>query len=264
MQVDIRKLYDMGTPVSLTEVAVPSSLRVVVLAPHPDDFDAMGVTLRRFRENGNTVVAAVARTCSGIEDTFLPGGSTAEKAELRDKEQRAGFSYFGLPEKNAVFLHVEWDRSGQVFDSPANQHMIDTFLAQAEPGIILLPHGSDTNSAHRSMHTMLERWTRQQNSTCYSAGRPPVSAGSIPRLIVLLCRDPKTTGMRMDLFTPFDERTAKWKARLLRFHDSQQQRNLSTRGYGFDERILRVNRAAAQELWIEAQYAEAFEVRMYG
>jgi hypothetical protein len=77
-----------------------------------------------------------------------------------------------------------------------------------------------------------------------------------------LIRDPKTVAMRIDLYTPFDKDEAGWKAEMLRFHRSQHQRNLNTRGRGFDDRILDVNRAIARDLALDAPFAEAFEVRV--
>ena len=79
----------------------------------------------------------------------------------------------------------------------------------------------------------------------------------------LLAKDPKTISMRHDLYTVFGPEEAEWKAELLRFHQSQHQRNLNTRGYGFDERILRVNRESARELLKNDMYAETFEIRSW-
>lgn len=76
-------------------------------------------------------------------------------------------------------------------------------------------------------------------------------------------RDPKTISMRHDVYTVFGEKDAEWKGRLLRFHESQQQRNLNTRGYGLDERILGVNRKVAQEDLQRDGYAEAFELEFF-
>ncbi len=53
-------------------------------------------------------------------------------------------------------------------------------------------------------------------------------------------------------------REAEWKAELLRCHRSQQVRGLNVRGHGLDERILRVNRAAAGRLAIDLPFAEVF------
>ena len=83
-------------------------------------------------------------------------------------------------------------------------------------------------------------------------------------LAALLFRDPKTTGIRTDLYTDFGDDEAAWKAELLRFHDTQHQRNLNTRGHGLDDRILAVNRTIADELGLEEPYAEAFEVELFG
>jgi len=78
-----------------------------------------------------------------------------------------------------------------------------------------------------------------------------------------LIHDPKTIQMRHDLYTVFGEDEAEWKGQLLRFHQSQHQRNLRTRQYGFDERILKVNRQIARELQASASYAEGFELKLY-
>jgi hypothetical protein len=72
-----------------------------------------------------------------------------------------------------------------------------------------------------------------------------------------------TIALRMDLYTGFDEEEAPWKAQLLRFHDSQQHRNLTTRGAGFDARILADNRQTARELGLARPFAEAFEIELY-
>jgi hypothetical protein len=68
--------------------------------------------------------------------------------------------------------------------------------------------------------------------------------------------------MRDDVILPFDEATAAWKRALLRIHRSQQQRNLNTRGHGFDERILRVNRESAARLGAAEPFAETFELEI--
>jgi hypothetical protein len=70
--------------------------------------------------------------------------------------------------------------------------------------------------------------------------------------------------MRLDAVMPFGQSDADWKARILRCHDSQHQRNLRTRGAGFDERILAVNRQIAKEAGLETEFAEGFELASYG
>ena len=51
---------------------------------------------------------------------------------------------------------------------------------------------------------------------------------------------------------------------MLRHHRSQQERNLRTRGHGFDARVLEVNREAARELGAALPYAEVFELKPLG
>lgn len=49
-----------NNPLPLQTFAFSKALCLLVLAPHPDDFDAIGVTLRFLRENGNPLYVAVA------------------------------------------------------------------------------------------------------------------------------------------------------------------------------------------------------------
>ena len=66
--------------------------------------------------------------------------------------------------------------------------------------------------------------------------------------------------MKKDFYVGFYEADAQWKAQLLRYHDSQHQRNLRDRKYGFDDRVLMLNRKTATELGIREPYAASFEI----
>ncbi len=247
MDVDLRKLLVGPAPCAVGELSFPAGLRMLVLAPHPDDFDAIGVTLRSFGQNGNTLAVGVARTGGGVEDTYRPGLSLADKAVLRDREQRSSLRFFGLPEDGLTFLSLENDDEDQPIDTPANRDALAAFVSAKTPDIVFLPHGNDTNSGHRAMYSMVKE----------------VALRSGRALAAFLNRDPKTIAMRTDLYMPFGQDEADWKTELLRFHDTQHQRNLNTRGHGFDDRILDVNRAIARELSLDEAYAEAFEIELY-
>ena len=66
-------------------------------------------------------------------------------------------------------------------------------------------------------------------------------------LLALYNKDAKTLGFRTDPYVGFDEIPADWNRALLRFHDTQQARNITLRGHGFDDRILSFNRKLARE-----------------
>ena len=234
-------------PVSLESVAIPPGLVVAVVGPHPDDFDAVAVTLRRLKDAGAAVHAFVCQTSSGVLDTFCTPPTAAAKQELREQEQRDSLRFFGLPDDRVTFLDLERDPAddGQPFDHEANQRRLSVAVLPVRPDVVVLPHGNDTNSGHRKIHAMVMRMA---------------SAAGFP-MTAWLIRDPKTVAMRIDLFAPFGGDKAGWKAEMLRFHRSQHQRNLDTRGRGFDDRILDVNRAIARELGLADPFAEAFEVR---
>jgi LmbE family N-acetylglucosaminyl deacetylase len=218
------------------------------LAPHPDDFDVISVTLRHLRDNGNPLDLAVLTSgASGVEDCFRPDLTTPRKAALREAEQRASCRFFGLPEGRLAFLRLDEDASGHLEDTAQNLERLRAHWLAHPADLVFLPHGNDTNAAHRRTYAMFRRIA----SSCPD----PVAA--------LLNRDPKTQAMREDVVMPFGAAEAQWKGRMLRFHETQQQRNLRTRGHGLDERILKVNRQAAARLGVRADYAEAFELELY-
>jgi LmbE family N-acetylglucosaminyl deacetylase len=235
-------------PLELCAAMFPQQLRILVLGPHPDDFDAIAVTLRLLMDNGNPLHAGVVRTGSGVLDTYGPDLTLEKKADIREREQRDSLRFFGLPEASLTFLTLDNDEDeGQLCETPRNLALLTSFLSAQAPDILFIPHGNDTNSAHRALFAMVHKIAQ-------GLGRP---------LTLLLIRDPKTVAMRTDLYVPFSQEQAAWKATLLRFHDTQHQRNRTTRGHGFDDRILEGNRQIARALSLSAPYAEAFERAVY-
>ena len=232
-------------PQPLSPSVIPRHLSVLVLGPHPDDFDAIGVTLRCLAVNGNPLAAGVVRTGSGVLDTYAPDLTWPKKADIREREQRNSLRFFGLPDAAVTFFSLDNDSDeGQLCESPSNLAALAAFITGKSPDILFIPHGNDTNSAHRALYALVRK----------------IMEGMVRPPALFLIRDPKTVAMRTDLYMPFDDECAAWKARLLLFHDTQHQRNLTTRGYGFDDRILEGNRRIARELSLAAPYAEAFEI----
>ncbi|MCF7838262.1 MAG: PIG-L family deacetylase [Candidatus Marinimicrobia bacterium] len=231
-------------PCAIPDLALPRTWKILVLAPHPDDFDAIGVTLKHLARNGHAIALGVVRTGSGVEDAYRPGLTLADKADLREQEQRRSLQFFGLPPEALTVLRLTNDADDQPIDCPENGALIAAFVRAQTPEIVCLPHGNDTNNGHRVMYALLKQAAR-------GSGHP---------LALLLIRDPKTIEMRTDVYMPFDQADAEWKSRLLRCHDSQHHRNLRTRNHGFDDRILTLNREIARGLSLAHEYAEAFEL----
>lgn len=239
-------LFPRGQKVVLNRTALPSDIRVLALAPHPDDFDCVGVTMRLLRDNGNSVtVVVLTGGASGVEDEYPGARTTDDKVRIRVAEQRASCAFFGLAGGNLHFVRLDEDNTGHCVESDANARAVEAVLREHRPRLICLPHGNDTNADHQRIFRLTQRV------------RPALPF----RPELLLACDPKTIAMAPTVFTVFDEDTAQWKRELLRFHDTQHQRNLHTRGHGIDERILAMNRRIACQ-WpdLGASYAEAFEV----
>ena len=236
-------------PVFLRSLRVPKQLVILVLAPHPDDFDEIAITMRFFKDNGDPIqVAVLSSGASGVEDGFCSPPTRQVKGEIREQEQRKSWQVFGLSESYLAFLRLEENDAGNIVLNDANvQRVRDHFLA-IRPDCVFLPHGRDTNIDHQRVYAMFRRIATE-------AGYP---------ITAFLNRDPKTISMRHDVYTVFGEKDAEWKGWLIRFHESQQQRNLNTRNHGLDERILRLNRAIAKENLQLDMYAEAFEIEFFG
>jgi LmbE family N-acetylglucosaminyl deacetylase len=237
-------------PAPLHSLQVPREFRILALGPHPDDFDAVGVTMRLFRDNGNPIHVAVLSSASGVEDIYctdtLP--TPEAKSRIRIAEQRRSCRFFGLPDGKLVFPDMDQDDGWQPAVNERNANLLRTLLDGTQPDLVFLPHGNDGNTGHQATVALL--------AMAGSRRQAP--------LAIFYIRDPKTISMRVDAFVEFGEEAAAWKAELLRFHDTQQQRNLNWRGHGLDARILNVNRAIASGMGLDAPYAEAFEVSIVG
>jgi LmbE family N-acetylglucosaminyl deacetylase len=224
-------------------------MRLTVLAPHPDDFDEVAVSMRFFQANANPIELAVLTSgASGVEDGFGGAWSETAKSAIREEEQRQSCRFFGLPAERLTFLHLAEDEGGHPIDSLDNEEIIRAFI-QAHPGeLVCMPHGNDTNIGHRRCYAMFHRIALQAGLA----------------LTALLNRDPKTIAMRDDLYLSFGADEALWKSRMLLHHQSQHQRNLNTRRMGLDERILGANRGYARSIGCTEEYAEVFEVEVFG
>ena len=213
----------------------------LVLAPHPDDFEVVAVTLGRFADAGAKLsLEVLSGGASGVEDAVATGWEA--KTAAREAEQRESCRQFGLPAAALRFQRLTEDAEGYMADSGENRARVHALLDAHLPEGVILPHGNDSNADHRRVFRWFQAWRD---------GRPQPP-------LALLVRDPKNLGMRVDLLSPYDAGRAAWKAALLRCHRSQHERNLRSRGMGFDERILGPDRAAGAPFGFTA--VESFEV----
>lgn len=244
MDLDFLSVTDR--PADLRKIAWPKRLKLLVTAPHPDDFDAIGVTLRHLMNAGHEVHVIVSETGSGIDKVYGAGMTAEDRRQLRVMEQTNSFRFFGLPDDRFRFLKLDNAEDDQVADNAANRRFLERLVRELKPDMLFMPHGNDTNRAHRAMYAMMKA----------------IASGVEWPIALMLNSDVKTVGMRKDFYLAFDETEAQWKSELLRYHDSQHQRNLRDRGYGFDERVLMLNRRTAAELGIDEPYAASFELEI--
>ena len=239
-------LFEGSPPWFVPDSALPAARRIVVMAPHPDDFDVIGVTMRHFHRAGARIdVAVLSSGASGVDDDVVDESTPDAKRRVREREQTASCAFFGLSAEQLHFLRLEEDAGGHLAAGGANGARISEFVARAGPEFVFLPHGNDPNLAHQRTFAMVtDALARVRSETT-----------------LWLNRDPKTTSMREDVYVVFDEQDAEWKRALLRHHASQRSRNLRVRGHGFDDRILRNNAAIAASAGRSGEFAEAFELR---
>ncbi len=241
--MDWQAILARTDPLLLTETPLTGAGRVLALAPHPDDPEAIAVTLRLFAQGGADLHWAVVTSgWSGVDDDFVGPDRTA-KGNARADEQRAAARLFGLPEARLALLRLDENDAGELADTPENRRRFTAHLDALAPDLALLPHREDTNATHRRVFAWFAEWAAAQ-------GRP---------LAALCNEDPKTVRFTPHLTVTFGDATAAWKAELLECHRSQSARNMRVRGITFAERILALNRAAHP-----GGYAERFIIERWG
>jgi LmbE family N-acetylglucosaminyl deacetylase len=182
-----------------------------------------------------------------VEDGFCSPPTRQTKGQIREEEQRKSCEFFGLPESHLTFLRLEEDHAGDIIENEVNVDRVRDHFLHIRPDVVFLPHGNDTNIDHQRTYAIFRR----------------IASGAGYSMTAFLNRDPKTISMRHDVYMVFGEKDAEWKGQLLRFHESQQQRNLNTKNHGLDERVLRVNRKIARENLQMTMYAEVFELEFF-
>lgn len=231
-------------PQAIDQLNWPRQGKLLVAAPHPDDFDAIAVTLRFFQQQGYMIqLLVISGGSKGVEDQFLHSSDWQLKAQAREKEQRQSTAMFGLSDQQVSFLRLAEAADGELDDSAENLDLLRTAVLAQQADILFLPYGEDTNTAHQRNFQMIKQ----------------ISADLSHPTLALYNKDAKTTRFSPQLCTGFSAAEAEWKAQLLRCHESQQARNLNIRGYGFDQRVLGFNRQCAEELGLQQEYAEVFQ-----
>ncbi|MHB9024430.1 MAG: PIG-L deacetylase family protein [Armatimonadota bacterium] len=242
---DLREAQRSGQPLALHEQPLPGNGRALALAPHPDDPDAIAVTLRLLAAGGWEMHwAIVTPSWSGVEDRFV-GPDRQAKAQVREVEQADSARLFGLPPEHLYFLRLAEDAEGELDDTAENRRRLFAFLDAQAPDLVLLPNREDNHPTHRLNYRWLAEWAREQ-------ARPIIALGN---------EDPKTRNFQPDLIIIFGEETAAWKAEMAECHRSQSARNQATRGITFAERLLGPNRACPGLQ--PGQYAERFQVEFW-
>ena len=124
-----------------TDASIRIGSKILVLAPHPDDFDAIAVTLKIFRDNGNSLELAVMNgAASGVEDSFREKHPEMTKPQIREQEQLNSCKFFGLPESSVTFLHLDEDENGDLTESNNNLEIMKKYVLKTKPDIVFMPH----------------------------------------------------------------------------------------------------------------------------
>lgn len=237
-------VWECGSPelVRLRDPVVWGRGIALALAPHPDDPDAIAVTLRLLADRGWEMHWAVVTSgWSGVTDDFC-GPDRRMKAEARLAEQRESARLFGMPPDRLYFLEAEETDEGELALTDANRRAVTSLLDRLQPDVVLLPHGKDSNPTHRLVCEWFDQWAD-------SVTRPLLALGN---------EDPKSEDFHPNVEVVFDEDEAQWKSSLLECHRSQSARNQATRGITFAERILGMDRRA------DGLYSERFEAALPG
>jgi len=245
------------------KVRLPTEGKVLVLGPHPDDPESIAITCRLLMHYGCEIwYTIVSMSPSGVEDPYAKKWGNDDsislekkKIEIRRMEQTSAAQMFGLTRDRLAFLGIEETKER---DSPENLTRMKDHLESVDPDIVIMPMGNDSNQTHAWVYDVFRK--------CAKA----ITLKKEKPIIALYNEDPKTIKMRHDLFVLFGEESGDWKRTLLRVHTSQQQRNIHSRGIGFDDRILSMNHLSYRLLQARlptadasAKYAEVFQIELF-
>ncbi|HUT41730.1 MAG TPA: PIG-L family deacetylase [Gammaproteobacteria bacterium] len=249
LPIDALKAVRIGNhPAPIDSIGLSPALRLLVLAPHPDDFDAIAITLRYLQVRGNDIhLAVLSGGSKGVQDSYANPPTWEQKARLREQEQLDSCAFFGLSPARVNFLRLPEAADGELAHDASNASLVLKLISETSPDVLFLPCGNDSNAGHRRTYDIARAAVRD-------LGKP---------LLALYNKDVKTLSFQTDLYVGFDEILADWKRTLLRFHDTQQARNIRLRNHGFDDRILSFNRDVAHALGLEVPYAEAFRFELF-
>ena len=129
----------------LSNIAFP---KLLVLCPHPDDFDVAGVTLRSLSRKGAEIYVAVAPTSSGVLSSFYTEDVSVEvRMATREAEQRESLLFFGLEASQFEFFPYccDLDGNGELAYSERNRQLVERCVTQQQPDAIFIPHPNDAN-----------------------------------------------------------------------------------------------------------------------
>ncbi len=245
------------------QVRFPTNAKILVFGPHPDDPESVSITCRILMRLGCDIWATiVTMSPSGVEDEYAQRRQNNDsidlekkKIDIRRREQTLAIERFGLSLDRLTFLCIEENKG---LDVPHNSAKMRDHLLSVAPDIVIMPIGKDPNQTHARVYQVF----RENAKDLTLKKEKPV--------VALYNEDPKTLEIRHDLFVLFGEESADWKRVLLRIHHSQHQRNMNSRGMGFDERILHMNNLSYKRLQkmlpnadSPAKYAEVFEIELF-
>lgn len=230
--------------------------RILVLCPHPDDFDVAGCTLRHFHQIGCKIHVAVAPTSSGILDAFYDEPADELKRILtREQEQRESLAFFGLDASAYQFFSTDFDldSNGEMTASKANSAAIESVILQQKPQVIFIPHPNDSNDAHSAMAACVQEILARHCGV------------ALPESVKVFQQvDPKTEAAEVNAFFPLTKNDCAWKSELLAHHQTQDHRNQTTRQISLATRILDSNAQSASKLALDYSHMEAFEIITHG
>lgn len=159
-------------------------LRVLVVAPHPDDETlAAGGTICLHARRGDSILVVFVTSGEMVYRFYgLKGPDPSEVARLKEEEAKRALRVLGVSEDRLLFLRFPDTRVAEHVEELSAR--LSEVVRQFKPDVVYAPHSAERHSDHHATHHAVLRALERER--CNAVVRMYVVWGDLPRATLVL------------------------------------------------------------------------------